>query len=120
MTAIDFAIRLRAKLRIAIAFILGLAAVSIVWAGPSVFPTGVTRYDPSKAYNCDVLFSPMGNKTYLIDMDGNVVHQWDHAGFPTKILWGWYGQKSSRKPGSSFIRYKMLDLFQAVPAFFGQ
>ena len=43
-------------------------------AAPSVYPTGVTRYDPAKAYNVFVLFSgapPGDDKTYLIDMDGN-------------------------------------------------
>ena len=86
MTATDFAIRLCARVRIGIALLLGLAAVAVVWAGPTVFPTGVTRYDPSKAYNCDVLFSAPDNRTYLIDMDGNVLHRWDRAGFPAKML----------------------------------
>ncbi len=55
-------------------------------AAPSVYPTGVTRYDPSAAYNCDVLFSAADQKTYLIDMDGHVLHRWDFGGFPSKML----------------------------------
>lgn len=55
-------------------------------AAPSVYPTGVTRYDPSAAYNCDVLFTAADGKTYLIDMNGHVIHQWDLGGFPSKML----------------------------------
>jgi len=65
--------------------ILCLAFPPIALAGPSVFPTGVTAYNPSEAYNCDVLFSAGGN-TYLIDMNGNVLHRWDYAGFPARML----------------------------------
>jgi hypothetical protein len=57
-----------------------------VYAAPSVYPTGVTRYDPAVAYNCDVLFSAADHKTYLIDMNGNVIHRWDHEGFPSRML----------------------------------
>ncbi len=41
-------------------------------------PTGVLLYDKDKAYNGYTLFSPTVNckETYLIDMDGNVVHTW--------------------------------------------
>ena len=57
-----------------------------VYAEPSVYPTGVTRYDPSKAYNVFVLFSGGDDKTHLVDMDGNEVHRWDHRGFPSGML----------------------------------
>ncbi|MGH8228512.1 MAG: aryl-sulfate sulfotransferase [Steroidobacteraceae bacterium] len=60
--------------------------MAITWAGPSVFPTGVTRYDPAAAYNCDVLFSAPDGKTYLIDMDGHVRHMWNYSGMPAKML----------------------------------
>jgi hypothetical protein len=55
-------------------------------AGPSVFPTGVTRYDPARAYNSYVLFSGQDKKTHLIDMNGNEVRQWPHEGFPPLLL----------------------------------
>lgn len=67
---------------IAVSFLL----VDTAGAGPSVFPTGVTRYEPSKAYNCDVLFSAANQRTYLINMDGRVLHRWDREGFPAKML----------------------------------
>jgi hypothetical protein len=57
-----------------------------VSAGPSVFPTGVTRYDPLAAYNSYVLFGGADRKTHLIDMDGNEVHQWAYAGLPSELL----------------------------------
>ena len=55
-------------------------------AGPSVFPTGTTRYDPVKAYNSFVLFTGGDNIAHLIDLDGNSVHEWkDAAAFSTLI-----------------------------------
>jgi hypothetical protein len=55
-------------------------------AEPSVYPTGVTRYDPAKAYNSYVLFSAADKVTRLIDLNGNVVHEWKYAGFPSVFL----------------------------------
>lgn len=55
-------------------------------AAPSVFPTGVTVYDPAQAYNSYVIFASTDHRTRLIDMDGAVVHQWDYAGFPSELL----------------------------------
>lgn len=55
-------------------------------AEPSVFPTGVTRYDPAQAANSFVVFAGGDEKTHLIDMDGNEVHRWDLAGFPSGII----------------------------------
>ena len=44
-----------------------------------VGPTGVLKYDAEKSYGGYTLFSPMINctTTYLIDMEGNIIHQWD-------------------------------------------
>lgn len=71
---------------IAVCMTAALLASQLAVAAPSVYPTGVTRYDPSAAYNCDVLFSAADQKTYLIDMDGHVLHRWDLNGFPSKML----------------------------------
>ena len=39
--------------------------------------TGLTLYQPEKAYHGYTLFSPMeGTDTYLLDMRGNIVHRW--------------------------------------------
>jgi outer membrane protein assembly factor BamB len=45
----------------------------------TVGPTGVLLYDKEKAYNGYTVFSPMINceTTYLIDMEGNIVHTWE-------------------------------------------
>lgn len=72
----------RSALGVGLATGLALAAL----AEPSVYPTGVTRYDPSAAYNSFVLFAGPDQKTHLIDMDGHEVHSWDHQGFPSVLL----------------------------------
>ena len=42
-------------------------------------PTELIQYDPARAYNGYTLFSPFrGQNTYLIDMQGNVVHMWPY------------------------------------------
>lgn len=46
------------------------------FAAPSVYPTGVTRYDPAKAFNQYVIFSGADKKIHLIDMNGNEVKTW--------------------------------------------
>jgi hypothetical protein len=55
-------------------------------AAPSVHPTGVTLYNPQKAYNSYVLFTGGDRITRLIDMNGNVVHEWKYVGFPGVFL----------------------------------
>jgi len=60
----------------------GLSLMAI----PKIYPTGVTVYNPSKAYNSYVLFSSPDAKTHLIDMNGNEVHKWDYIGFPSELL----------------------------------
>jgi outer membrane protein assembly factor BamB len=50
-----------------------------VMAGPSIYPTGTTRYDPNKAYNSFVLFTGGDNIARLIDLNGNTVHEWKDA-----------------------------------------
>jgi hypothetical protein len=61
-------------------------ALNTAWAEPSVYPTGVTRYDPAKAYGTFILFSGGDDKTHLVDMDGREVHRWNYPGFPSGIL----------------------------------
>ena len=60
--------------------------VTTALAGPSIYPTGVTIYDPAKAYNCYVVFGTADGISRLIDMNGNEVHLWPYVGFPTEIL----------------------------------
>ena len=61
-----------ARLTLAVLFSAALA-LNAAWAEPSIYPTGVTRCDPAKAYGTFILFSGGDNKTHLIDMDGREV-----------------------------------------------
>lgn len=53
---------------------------------PSVFPTGVTIYNPDKAYNCYVLFDGRDDRAQLIDMQGTAVHIWPYSGWPVEMI----------------------------------
>ncbi|MGA7343770.1 MAG: aryl-sulfate sulfotransferase [Terracidiphilus sp.] len=71
--------------------LIACAALLTVLSGiapgsPRVYPTGVTIYDPLRAYNCFVAFSASDGITHLIDMDGNEVHRWLHAGNPAAVI----------------------------------
>lgn len=66
--------------------LLGALMVGTAHAAPSVYPTGVTRYDPAKAYNTYVLFGAPDGQSHLIDMNGHDVHSWPYLGFPSEIL----------------------------------
>jgi hypothetical protein len=72
--------------------VLALAS-AIVLAAPSIFPTGTTIYDPGRAWNGYTVLSPLGTQAAIvIDMNGNIVKQWDgynsSAGGPARILPG--------------------------------
>src|ERR1051326_4344400 len=69
------------------------AACVIALAGPSVYPVGTTIYDPALAWNGYTVLSPLGTPAAIvIDMNGNVVKQWDgyvnSAGGPARVLPG--------------------------------
>jgi len=53
---------------------------------PTVFPTGVTIYDPEKAHNCFVSYDGRDGHAYLIDMNGNEVKVWPYNAMPAEIL----------------------------------
>ena len=53
---------------------------------PSIFPTGVTIYNPEKAYSSYVMIDGRDGKARLIDMNGNVVHAWNFNGFPAEMI----------------------------------
>jgi Arylsulfotransferase (ASST) len=76
----------RTYLTLAVGLLAAMLWSASVHAEPSIYPTGVTRYDPGKAYNVFVLFSGADQKTHLIDMDGSEVHAWDHFGFPSGLI----------------------------------
>src|SRR5688572_7959802 len=60
-------------------------------AGPSVFPTGTTIYDPSRAWSGFTVLSPLATQAaVVIDMNGQIVKRWDgfnnSAGGPARVL----------------------------------
>ncbi|RYY76441.1 MAG: ArsR family transcriptional regulator [Gammaproteobacteria bacterium] len=77
---------LKTKNFILLPVILSAFISTSVFASPSIYPTGVTRYDPAKAYNSYVLFAGSDKKTHLIDLNGNEVHQWPYNGFPSVFI----------------------------------
>jgi hypothetical protein len=74
----------------AVAALLLLAFAAIVVA-QSVYPTRTTLYDPSRAWNGYTVLSPLNTQAVIvIDMNGNVVKQWDgyvnSAGGPARVF----------------------------------
>jgi arylsulfotransferase ASST len=60
-------------------------------AGPSVYPTGTTIYEPARAWSGFTVLSLLGTQSVVvIDMNGNVVKRWDgynnSAGGPARVL----------------------------------
>jgi len=79
------------KLRAGLGVMALAAAVAI--AAPTVYPTGTTIYDPDLAFSGYTVLSPLGEQAaVVIDMNGNVVKQWDgyvnSAGGPARVLPG--------------------------------
>lgn len=58
---------------------------------PTVFPTGVTVYDPAKCWSGYTLFQAREVGSLLVDMNGAEVQLWKGLhGFPNKLLPGGY------------------------------
>jgi len=69
---------------------------------PSVYPTGVTIYDPSRAWSGFTIFQAADVGALLIDMNGGEVQLWKNLqGFPNKLLPGGHvlGSTGRRKIG---------------------
>jgi hypothetical protein len=78
----------RSQVSVAALLLLALAAVV---AAQSVYPTRTTIYDPSRAWSGYTVLSPLNTQAVIvIDMNGNVVKQWDgyinSAGGPARIF----------------------------------
>ncbi|MEJ2108516.1 MAG: aryl-sulfate sulfotransferase [Acidobacteriota bacterium] len=63
----------------AVILLLAVGLISAFAYEAMVGPTGVLKYDAERSYGGYTLFSPMINSkiTYLIDMEGNIVHTWE-------------------------------------------
>lgn len=65
-----------------LAFVVGFTTSTYAYEA-LVGPTGVLHYDKRKAYDGYTLFAPnVSKKTYLIDMEGNLVHKWNTRSYP--------------------------------------
>jgi|SRR5271157_797299 len=72
--------------------LIALLVPTMVFSGVSVFVTGTVRYDPTRAWNGFVILPGEGSAK-LIDMNGNLVHEWDlkgGVGMPNKVYKGGY------------------------------
>jgi len=57
--------------------LIAISITSQIYAFPSVFPTGTTIYKPDQTWNGYTIFDAQdGQGAILIDMNGNVVRQW--------------------------------------------
>jgi hypothetical protein len=68
-----------------------LYAFALTASAQSVYPTGTTIYEPDRTWNGYTVLSPLGTQAVIvIDMNGNVVKQWDgyvnSAGGPARIF----------------------------------
>src|ERR1700744_1115845 len=88
----------------AIALLVAMTSVAV--SSPRIYPTGVTIYDPARAYNCFVAFSSLDGNTHLIDMDGNEVRRWPHIGLPGEVL---DPKLVGGKRGHVFVQLRPLD-----------
>ncbi|AFS77791.1 arylsulfotransferase domain-containing protein [Gottschalkia acidurici 9a] len=79
---------------------------------PTVYPTGVTIYNPEKSWSGYTIFQAAGEGALLIDMTGKEINLWKGLhGFPNKILPGGYviGSTGERNP-----KYGMQDMTDLV------
>ena len=94
------------------AFLAGAALVAGMAVMPPVSeayeaicgPLGVLHYQKEKSYGGYVLYTNHlgGTKTYLIDLEGNVVHEWDHGrqAFMAELLPNGHLLRAEQGPGS--------------------
>ena len=67
---------------IAILNLLTLIIYAPVFALPTVYPTGMTIYDPLQAYiGYTIFYAGSEDKVFLIDMDDTVVHSWERPDY---------------------------------------
>ena len=82
---------------------------------PTVFPTGVTIYEPERCWNGYTIFQPRQLGATLIDMNGNVVNRWrglQGLPGPNKLLPGGYVMGSTGQRDTKLGFQDNLDLVQ--------
>lgn len=82
-------------------------------AYPSVYPTGVTVYNPGKAWSGYTIFQARGIGAVLLDMNGHEVQVWKGLhGFPNKLLPGGFVLGHTGDRNSAFGMQDQIDLVQ--------
>ncbi|MGF7184910.1 hypothetical protein GGQ84_000995 [Desulfitispora alkaliphila] len=80
---------------------------------PSVYPTGVTVYNPDKSWNGYTIFQARELGALLIDMNGAEVQLWKGLdGFPNKLLPGGYVMGHTGERNNAFGMQDRRDLVQ--------
>lgn len=80
---------------------------------PFVHPTGVTIYDPEKAWSGYTVFHAPKLGTVVVDMNGNVARIWkDLNGFPSKLLPGGHVMASRGRRNGKYGYQDQVDLIQ--------
>ena len=78
---------LKARLSVVTALLVALCCATAGYADTIRTFTGLNYHDPERAFAGYTLFRALGNgTTYLIDMDGNVVHTWFNATSNPRLL----------------------------------
>ena len=80
---------------------------------PTIYPTGVTLYNPEKAWSGYTIFPVSNLGALLINMNGKEVKLWKNLhGFPNKILPGGYVLGSTGERNPKYGMQDMRDLVQ--------
>ena len=80
---------------------------------PSVYPTGVTVYNPAKCWSGYTIFQARELGAMLIDMNGAEVQLWKGLhGFPNKMLPGGYVLGHTGERNNAFGMQDQVDLVQ--------
>ena len=94
--------------------IVALCVCAASLAAQTVYPTGTTIYDPARAWSGYTVLSPLQTQAVIvIDMNGNVVKQWDgfvnSAGGPARVFPGGFVMAAN---GTNTPRQESLELLQ--------
>lgn len=80
---------------------------------PTVYPTGVTIYDPERSWSGYTIFQAKGVGALLIDMNGREVQLWKGLqGFPNKLLPGGHVFGSTGERNPAYGLQDQIDLVQ--------
>jgi hypothetical protein len=95
--------------------VVAAGASRVIHAGPTVYPTGTTIYDPARAWSGYTVFVLPQTGAVLIDMNGKAVRQWTQfegaSGGPTRLLPGGrvIGAIGSRPPHQESLGVAQFD-----------